>query len=58
MQKKLKYGEITNQLQTLVLALKGTLRQARKMLLDSTGNLSQIDKLYGLSYKNNKTVQS
>ncbi|GEM_PF-2653963 len=52
MQKHLKYGEITNQLQTLVLTLKGTLPAgAYKMLLDSTGNLSQIDKLYGCLIK-------
>ena len=52
LQKNLKYTEITKELQNLVLLLKGKLPfNAYKMLLDSTDNFAQTDKLYGYIVK-------
>jgi len=47
MQNDLKFAKITEELQHLVLLLKEQLPfNAYKMLLDSTGNFAQVDKLY------------
>lgn len=52
LQKSLKYSDISQELQVLILLLKDRLPEnAYKMLADSTENFSQIDKLYGYLIK-------
>lgn len=52
LQKGLKYSDISQELQVLILLLKDRLPEnAYKMLADSTENFSQVDKLYGYLIK-------